>query len=163
MCGKSAYCWNTMLTGRRFGVTEAPSWPCKRMRPLSGTSKPAIIRSVVVLPQPLGPSKEKNSPSRIERVTPRTAAAFPKRLPTLSSSIATLRSGISAECMPMELSVEHSGGRRGDERHGERAVDHAGTPGITEQGSEGRTREQPRRVDQDDHHREDRDLGRRVA
>ena len=32
------------------------------MRPLVGCSKPAIIRSVVVLPQPDGPSIEKNSP-----------------------------------------------------------------------------------------------------
>ena len=31
--------------------------------PLVGNSRPAIMRSVVVLPQPLGPSIEKNSPS----------------------------------------------------------------------------------------------------
>src|SRR2546429_309293 len=36
--------------------------------PSSGSSKPPIIRSVVVLPQPLGPSREMNSP-----------AAFPPR------------------------------------------------------------------------------------
>ena len=35
-----------------------------------GRSKPAIIRSVVVLPQPEGPSSEKNSPAWIERVDP---------------------------------------------------------------------------------------------
>ena len=44
----------------------AASPPCRspssRMRPLSGRSKPAIRRSVVVLPQPDGPSSEKNSP-----------------------------------------------------------------------------------------------------
>ena len=55
-----------MLTGRRFGDSEVTSWPCSRIRPSSGTSKPAIIRRVVVLPQPLGPSSEKNSPSRID-------------------------------------------------------------------------------------------------
>ena len=34
------------------------------IRPVSGRSNPAIIRSVVVLPQPDGPSSEKNSPCR---------------------------------------------------------------------------------------------------
>ena len=34
------------------------------MRPLVGRSKPAIMRSVVVLPQPDGPSIVKNSPRR---------------------------------------------------------------------------------------------------
>src|SRR5438105_8894326 len=92
MWGNRAYCWKTMLTGRRFAGTDVTSWPSRTIRPSSGVSKPAIIRSVVVLPQPLGPSSEKNSPSSIARLTSRTAAAFPKRLPTPSSAIATLRS-----------------------------------------------------------------------
>ena len=33
------------------------------MRPEVGSSSPAIMRSVVVLPQPDGPSRQKNSPS----------------------------------------------------------------------------------------------------
>jgi len=36
-----------------------------RIAPLLGWSKPAIMRSSVVFPQPDGPSSEKNSPSRI--------------------------------------------------------------------------------------------------
>src|SRR5262245_60075029 len=39
-----------------------------RIAPEVGTSSPAIIRSVVVLPQPLGP--------RIERISPRSTAMF---------------------------------------------------------------------------------------
>ena len=39
------------------------SSPPSMMRPGSGCSKPAIIRSVVVLPEPDGPSSVKNSPS----------------------------------------------------------------------------------------------------
>ena len=35
------------------------------MRPPSGRSKPAIMRSSVVLPQPDGPSRVKNSPASI--------------------------------------------------------------------------------------------------
>jgi 1-pyrroline dehydrogenase len=49
------------------------------MRPLVGCSNPAIIRSVVVLPQPDGPSIEKNSPGPIEKSASSTATKSPKR------------------------------------------------------------------------------------
>ncbi len=41
-------------------VTSSPS---SRMRPQLGSSSPAIMRNVVVLPQPEGPSMTKNEPS----------------------------------------------------------------------------------------------------
>src|SRR6266576_209004 len=62
-----------MLTSRLFGGTFVTSWPCSRITPWVGSSKPAIIRIVVVLPQPDGPSREKNSPSRMSRSIPATA------------------------------------------------------------------------------------------
>ena len=40
------------------------STPPSSTRPSSGSSKPAISRSVVVLPEPDGPSSVKNSPLR---------------------------------------------------------------------------------------------------
>ena len=44
------------------------SVPASSTRPASGSSKPAISRSVVVLPEPDGPSSVKNSPARdVER------------------------------------------------------------------------------------------------
>jgi len=43
------------------------------MRPAVGCSNPAIKRRVVVLPQPLGPSRAKNSPSAICTLTWSTA------------------------------------------------------------------------------------------
>ena len=50
---------------RHAGDDPAPS---SRMRPSSGVSKPASMRSSVVLPQPEGPSSAKNSPfENIER------------------------------------------------------------------------------------------------
>ena len=52
-----------MLTSRLFGGTSVTSVPCRYTVPAVGSSKPAIIRIVVVLPQPDGPSSEKNSPS----------------------------------------------------------------------------------------------------
>ena len=51
-----------MLTGRRQGGTRATSWPSISMLPAEGVSKPASMRSNVVLPQPDGPRSAKNSP-----------------------------------------------------------------------------------------------------
>src|SRR5215467_12290564 len=62
-----------MFTSRLFGGTPVTSEPCSRMAPRVGSSKPAIIRIVVVLPHPDGPSREKNSPSAIARLSPATA------------------------------------------------------------------------------------------
>ena len=51
--------------------------PPSSIVPASGRSKPAIIRSVVVLPEPDGPSIVKNSPRAISRSTPSTATTSP--------------------------------------------------------------------------------------
>src|SRR4051812_5598449 len=79
-----------MFTGRRFAGTAVTSTPLRTMRPASGISKPATMRSVVVLPHPLGPSSEKNSPSPISSVTSSTAACLPNRLLTPTTPIAAL-------------------------------------------------------------------------
>ena len=54
-----------MLVGRRLAGMPSIGWPSTEIEPLVGLSKPAIMRSSVVLPQPDGPSSEKNSPSRM--------------------------------------------------------------------------------------------------
>ncbi len=46
-------------------VTSSPS---SKIWPEVGSSSPAIMRSVVVLPQPDGPSRQKNSPSGMVKV-----------------------------------------------------------------------------------------------
>ena len=56
-----------MLVGRRLAGMPSIGWPSTEIVPLVGWSKPAIIRSSVVLPQPDGPSSEKNSPSRMRQ------------------------------------------------------------------------------------------------
>ncbi len=43
-------------------AAEATSLPPSRIVPPSGRSSPAMRRSVVVLPQPLGPTKRQNFP-----------------------------------------------------------------------------------------------------
>ena len=51
-----------MLTGRSYGGMSVMSRPSMKMRPAVGRSKPASMRSSVVLPQPEAPSRQKNSP-----------------------------------------------------------------------------------------------------
>src|SRR6185437_10072850 len=64
--------------------------PSMDMEPSLGRMNPAIMRKVVVLPQPEGPSSEMNSPAASDRSTPDTAEVSPKRLPRpLSCSFAT--------------------------------------------------------------------------
>ena len=62
-----------MLTLRLCGGTRETSVPSSLMAPEVGVSKPAIIRRVVVLPHPEGPSNEKNSPAPIEKFASATA------------------------------------------------------------------------------------------
>ena len=73
MCGYSANSWNTNAMSRcdaRLKVTSSsPRW----MVPEVGNSNPAIMRSVVVLPHPDGPSRQKNSPLRTVNVESFTA------------------------------------------------------------------------------------------
>ena len=77
MCGKSAKLWKTVFTGRRCGGVPTIARPWIRISPASGSTKPPIRLKVVVFPQPLGPSKEKNSPSPMRSVASRTAVTSP--------------------------------------------------------------------------------------
>src|SRR5690349_8976929 len=56
--GKSAYSWNTTARSQPGDVISSPS---TRNSPRVGCSKPASRLRSVVLPQPLGPTIEKNS------------------------------------------------------------------------------------------------------
>ena len=59
-----------MLTGRWYGLVQVTSVPPMLIDPDVGCSRPATIRSVVVLPQPDGPSRAKNEPGRDVEVDP---------------------------------------------------------------------------------------------
>ena len=58
-----------------------------KISPEDGNSKPPIMRSVVVLPQPEGPSSVKNSPWRTSSEMPSTACTSPKDLKTSRNSM----------------------------------------------------------------------------
>ena len=56
---------------------EYTTCPPMRMVPALGRSSPASARSVVVLPQPEGPSRVNCSPGCTAKLTPRTATTVP--------------------------------------------------------------------------------------
>ena len=103
------------LVGRHVG--DVGSRRCGSS-PSVGSSKPPIIRSSVVLPQPEGPSREKNSPRRIASETSSTATKSPKRLLTRSiSTLVSLVTGASRAtpspmCRPVGWCSWNAGGRR---------------------------------------------------
>ena len=69
-----------MPMSRRCTGMWVTSSPPTVMRPPSGSSKPAIMRSVVVLPQPDGPSSAKNSPGATVRSMRSTTRVLPSKL-----------------------------------------------------------------------------------
>src|SRR5262245_47889973 len=79
-----------MPTPRRLGWTSFIRRSSKKMSPASGRSKPATIRSVVVLPQPEPPTSATSSPGRISSDSPLTAEAGPKRFVRPRSPMRTL-------------------------------------------------------------------------
>src|SRR5262249_1260980 len=72
-----------MAMSRSFGGTSLTTSPPIRMSPPEMSSRPAIIRSVVDLPQPDGPTRTTNSWSAISRSMPRTASTSSYFLTTL--------------------------------------------------------------------------------
>src|SRR6266481_3056502 len=71
---------------RRYGGTRVSRRPPSRISPAVADSKPAIIISVVVLPEPLGPSSVRNSPDATVRETSSTASTAPNVFDTATSS-----------------------------------------------------------------------------
>lgn len=75
------------------------SCPETKTVPVEGVSNPAIIRSNVVLPQPDGPKRLKNSPEPIDRFSGLTTWLSPKLLLILTASTAgRFNSVISPSC-----------------------------------------------------------------
>src|ERR1700730_475492 len=130
MCGYSANSWNTNAMSRCDARLNVTSSSPSRMRPDVGNSRPAIMRSVVVLPQPEGPSRQKNSPLRTVNVESRTAVKSPNAFWRCSMRI-------SAIDLVRELRNDHEQrgpGQRRDERPGverqrERLQQHQNTDG----------------------------------
>ena len=98
MCGNSAYDWNTMLTSRSLAARSVTSLPPISTRPLVTASSPATMRSVVVLPQPEGPSSVTSSPCATLNETSSTAVTLPYLLVTRSKTTPPSLVHVSAHC-----------------------------------------------------------------
>src|SRR3984957_4594669 len=66
--------WNTKPRSEPGSFTERPS---SSTSPDEARSRPATMRKNVVLPQPLGPTTEMNSPRSTSRLMPRSASRSP--------------------------------------------------------------------------------------
>src|SRR5215216_4720205 len=123
MCGHTAYDWKTIPrlrcsagTSIRRSASKNVSAPIA-MRPSSGVWKPAIDISVVDLPQPLGPSSVKSSPSWTSKPTWSSALCSPNCLTRLETWI----SGTAISSRDADL--EHLGAD-GEHHHRDRHLHH---------------------------------------
>src|SRR5262249_25300407 len=108
-----------MAMSRSFGGRSFTISPPISMSPEVNSSRPAIMRSVVLLPQPEGPTRTTNSLLAISRLIPRTASTSSKRL-------ITLRNATSA----IVLTLGRAGGQPGNVVIHEKRVDHEGRCGC---------------------------------
>src|SRR5689334_10804301 len=74
------------FSGGSTDSAEEITSPSTSMVPLVGAMKPAIMRRVVVLPQPDGPSSETSSPSSSARLKSSTAVTPPNTRDTWRST-----------------------------------------------------------------------------
>ena len=80
-----------MARSRSRGGTSLTTLSSIRISPAVGSSSPAIIRMVVVLPQPEGPSRTTNSSSATASETASTPTKPPQRFETRSRVTEAMR------------------------------------------------------------------------
>src|SRR5215467_4056457 len=73
--GNRLNCWNTIALAGEGASTRLPATATV---PLVIGSSPCSMRSKVVLPQPLGPMMETNSPAPTEKLMPRSTSSVPR-------------------------------------------------------------------------------------
>ena len=90
--GKRARFWKTMPRFRWPGSISFTRRPSMKISPAVGSSRPAIMRRVVVLPHPEGPTRTRNSSASMERSRSFTASMSRPNtfLSPLSSICATI-------------------------------------------------------------------------
>src|SRR6266550_4815816 len=91
-CGNKAYCWKTKPRFRLCDGMFVTSAPEISTLPVEGSSKPAMIFKIVVLPEPLGPSSVTSAPSETENEVGSTAVTVPNSLETWSTTTASAAS-----------------------------------------------------------------------
>src|SRR4029453_8024445 len=98
---------------RRNGGRPMTERPLSRMSPAESGRKPAMRPSVVVLPQPDGPSRVTNSPSATSRVRPATAAGSPERF----SNATRLKAGSPMSALRVQEVAEPGHALDGSDDH----------------------------------------------
>lgn len=90
-------------------LLPATTSPSHTISPALGSTKPAMDDSSVDLPQPLGPSRQTNSPGCTCMSIPATISAAPKLIPRSTTSMATpvfFLPGPAVPALFVELVVE---------------------------------------------------------
>src|ERR1700739_4758292 len=135
-----------MAIRRSRGARRVTTRPPIRTSPLVGSSSPAIIRRSVVFPEPEGPRKTMNSPSRVRRSTSLTAPGCPclkTLVRCLVSTIAMARPRMLSRLLPLvedALDLLLGGGHRLRRRHlvacrlGEHGGQHEGVEHLVDGG-----------------------------
>src|SRR5215472_4674123 len=109
---------------RSLGGTSLTTSPSTAISPSLMSSRPAIMRSVVDLPQPDGPTSTTNSLSAMSRSMPRTASVSSKRFTTLRSETCAMLSafgragGETGDVVVHQEGVDDQRRRRAQERAG---------------------------------------------
>ena len=96
-----------MPSPRLLGGRRVMSRPPIRTSPVSGASNPATIRSMVVLPQPDGPSTASISPGGMDRLSGWSAWMAPKRRLTPRNSSAAPVTEAAWSQMPFHAGRRH--------------------------------------------------------
>src|SRR5207249_4551208 len=114
-----------MAIPRTRGGNPLTALPPMKTSPSVGCSSPAIMRSSVVLPQPDGPRRTRNSPSLVAKETWSTAASDAPgyrlvRDSTLTANVMSFRAAhqsllapLGEDVLHLFLRVAHRLGRRG--------------------------------------------------
>src|SRR5690348_12313598 len=111
-----------MAMSRFSGGSSFMRLPAMMISPAVTRSRPAIMRKVVVLPQPEGPSRQTTSPAATERSASLTATKSPNFLVILRASIVDIPSlsldGAEGDAAQQVVLQEEGHQEDGDEEQG---------------------------------------------
>src|SRR5437660_8914057 len=100
MRGNRAELWKMTPTPRSRAGRSVTSLPWRIMLPLSGCSSPAMMRKIVVFPDPEAPNNTKASPMPTSKLTSSSTRVFLKLLLTPRTLAATSSAAVSSRDSP---------------------------------------------------------------
>src|SRR4051794_1001233 len=100
---------------KRARVARSTRSPCQRTEPASGSSTPRMMRIVVVLPAPFGPTKPNSCPGSTVNDSPSSATTSPYR--RARSATSSIPKGIAGAAALAPAGAERGGVNRRLLRH----------------------------------------------